>query len=93
MRPDVESLNPPGSIGKMDIETLFPTMTSYFEKHVQYFGELLYTLVRFDKVSLIYLKYKNIFLIMSTEPKIATYPIVEKVIDILEIREKLITQN
>lgn len=84
MRPSLESLNPPGSVGKRDIEVLFPTLSEYFETHSQYFGRLLYTVVRFEKLSLIYLKYKNIFLIVSVQPRVATYPIVEKTLKVLE---------
>ncbi len=84
MRSGLESLNPPGSIGKMDVEVLFPTLSGYFETHSQYFGKLLFTLVRFEKLSLIYLKYKNIFLIISVQPKVASYPIVKKTLKVLE---------
>lgn len=83
MRPGVASLNPPGEIGKMDVEVLMPTLRSYFEKHSQYFGKMEYIQIRFEKVSLTYLRHDNIFLIMSVQPGVATYPIVKKVNRIL----------
>lgn len=83
MRSGVVSLNPPGSIGKMDAEVLFPTLDSYFEHHKEHFGELSYIVVKFDKVSLFYVKNKNVLLIVSVEPGIDVYPIVKKVRDIL----------
>lgn len=83
MRPGIESLNPPGSIGKLDAEVLMPALKSYFEQHSKYFGKMEYIQIRFEKVSLTYLKHGNIFLIMSVQPGIATYPIVKKVREIL----------
>lgn len=83
MRPEVESLNPPGYIGRMDAEVLVPSIISYFEMHKKYFGDIQYIGAKFEKVSIIYIKHNNIFLIMSLRPKIDAYPIVKKVNKVL----------
>lgn len=84
MRPDIVSLNPPGEIGKRDTEVLMPTLVSYFDTHMKYFGPVNYMVTKFLKVSLVYMKHKNIFLIVSVQPKIDVYPIVKKIEKVLE---------
>ena len=84
MRSGIESLNPPGEIGKMDAEVLVPALNSYFDAHKNYFGDINYMGAKFDKVSLAYIKHKNIFLIMSVQPRINLFPIVRKIKKILD---------
>lgn len=84
MRPEIESLNPPGEIGMMDAEVLVPVFNDYFNTHKKYFGDIMYMGAKFEKVSIAYIKHKNIFLIMSVQPKIDVYPIVHKVKKVLD---------
>lgn len=84
MRPDIETLNPPGEIGKMDTEVLIPTLLEYFETHARYFGRVNYMVTKFEKVSLAYIRHNNIFLVVSIQPGIDVYPIVKKIRKILD---------
>lgn len=83
MRPGVESLNPPGEIGKMDAEVLVPALSEYFDRHSGYFGHVDYMVTKFEKVSIVYVRHNNIFAIASIEPGIDVYPIVRKIKSVL----------
>ena len=83
MREGIESLNPPGEIGKLDAEVFVPTLTEYFDRHKKYFGEVEYMLTKFEKVSIAYIKCENIYLVVSVEPGISVYPIVKEVQEVL----------
>lgn len=83
MREGIQTLNPPGEIGKMDMEVFVPTIVEYFDRHKKYFGDVEYMLTKFEKVSIAYIKCENIFLVISVEPKISVYPIVKEVQEIL----------
>lgn len=84
MRAGIDTLNPPGIIGKKDAEVFVPVVGSYFDEHKKYFGEVEYMVTKFEKVSIVYVRHNSTFLIMSVEPKIDIYPIVQKVKKILE---------
>jgi hypothetical protein len=89
MRPGIESLNPPGEIGKMDAEVLLPSLSDYFDMHKKYFGRVQYVVVKFEKVSIIYVRHENIFAIVSVKPEIDVYPIVKKVKSVIKENIKL----
>jgi len=84
MRPGVESLNPPGEVERKESEVLVPTLSSYFEMYRKYLGKVDYMGAKFEKVSMFYLKHRNIFLIVSVEPGISMSPIVECVKKVME---------
>jgi hypothetical protein len=83
MRPGVESLNPPGEVERKESEVLVPTLSNYFDMYRQYLGKVDYMGAKFEKVSMFYMKYMNIFLIVSVEPGISMSPIVECVKKVL----------
>ena len=84
MRPGVESLNPVGEIERMESEVLVPTLSNYFESYKRYLGSVDYMGAKFERVSMLYFKYRNIFVIVSVEPKISLTPIVRRIKDTLK---------
>lgn len=84
MRPGVESLNPPGEIEKMESEVLVPTLSDYFEAYRQYLGKVSYMGAKFEKVSMLYMKHKNVFVILSVEPGMSMTKVVPPVLGVLE---------
>jgi hypothetical protein len=83
-RPDVEPFAPPGETGRLDAEVLLPALNDYFETHKKYFGDMSYMVVKFQKVSIIYIQHRNMFVIVSVQPDIDVYPIVKSVKKVLE---------
>lgn len=89
MRPGIETLNPPGEIGRMDAEVLLPSLSDYFDAHKKYFGRVQYVVVKFEKVSIVYVRYENIFAIVSVQPEIDVYQIVKKVKSVIKENLKI----
>lgn len=84
MRPGVESLNPSGEIERMESEVVVPTLSDYFERYKRYLGNVSYMGAKFEKVSMLYMKHRNIFVIVSVEPGMSMtkiVPLVRKVLD------------
>ncbi len=77
MRPGVQSLNPVGEIEEKESEILVPTLAEYFDSYKKYLGDVDYMGAKFKKVSMVYVKHINIFVIISVEPGINLTPIVE----------------
>lgn len=75
MKPGVESLNPAGMIERMESEVVVPTLSDYFESYKAYLGNVDYMGAKFEKVSMLYIKHRNIFIIVSVEPGISMTPI------------------
>lgn len=84
MREGVESLNPFGEIERMESEVLVPTLSGYFEDYKQYLGKVDYMGAKFEKVSMLYMKHRNIFAIVSVEPGFNLTPIAHRIKEILE---------
>jgi len=83
MRPGTTSLNPPGEIERKESEVLVPTLSGYFDLYKDYLGKVDYMGAKFEKVSMCYLRYKNVFIILSVEPGISMSPIVDCVRKVL----------
>lgn len=83
MRPGVQSLNPVGEIEEKESEILVPTLAEYFESYKNYLGDVDYMGAKFKRVSMVYIKHSNVFVIVSVEPGINLTPIVECVKSLL----------
>jgi hypothetical protein len=83
MRPGTESLNPPGEIERKESEVLVPTLSSYFDLYMKYLGRVDYMGAKFEKVSMCYIKHRNMFVILSVDPGISMSPIVDCVRKVL----------
>jgi hypothetical protein len=83
MRPGTESLNPPGEIERKESEVLVPTLSSYFDLYRDYLGRVDYMGAKFEKVSMCYMRHRNLFVILSVRPGISMSPIVDCVREVL----------
>lgn len=83
MRPGTESLNPPGEIERKESEVLVPTLSSYFDLYRDYLGRVDYMGAKFEKVSMCYMRHRNVFVILSVEPGVSMSPIVDRVRKVL----------
>lgn len=83
MRPGTESLNPPGEIERKESEVLVPTLSSYFDLYKEYLGKVDYMGAKFEKVSMCYMRHRNLFVILSVEPGVSMSPIVDRVREVL----------
>ena len=83
MRPGVESLNPVGEIERMESEVVVPTLSNYFESYKKYLGPVDYMGAKFERVSMLYMKHRNVFVIVSIEPNVSMSPIVQRIKEVL----------